>query len=135
MKYLKEIIIFVVGFMLGAVVVGVWLEMGSVRGVSSFEGCVRQGNAVMESYPRQCIDKSGKHWVEAVEMPVPGEPEELPRGGSGMMPLPIEEGPIPVEPDGGMRGVACTMEAKECPDGSFVGRQGPNCEFAECPGN
>jgi hypothetical protein len=29
--------------------------------------------------------------------------------------------------------VACTMEAKVCPDGSFVGRVGPNCEFAECP--
>lgn len=30
-------------------------------------------------------------------------------------------------------GVACTMEAKQCPDGSYVGRQGPNCEFAACP--
>jgi len=29
--------------------------------------------------------------------------------------------------------VACTMEAKICPDGSAVGRQGPNCEFAACP--
>lgn len=30
--------------------------------------------------------------------------------------------------------VFCTMEAKQCPDGSFVGRTGPNCEFAPCPG-
>lgn len=30
--------------------------------------------------------------------------------------------------------VACTMEAKLCPDGSAVGRVGPNCEFAPCPG-
>jgi hypothetical protein len=29
--------------------------------------------------------------------------------------------------------IACTMEAKQCPDGSFVGRTGPNCEFEECP--
>lgn len=29
--------------------------------------------------------------------------------------------------------VACTMEVQECPDGSFVGRSGPNCEFEECP--
>lgn len=29
--------------------------------------------------------------------------------------------------------VACTLEAKICPDGSFVGRTGPNCEFAQCP--
>lgn len=27
----------------------------------------------------------------------------------------------------------CTMEAKICPDGSSVGRQGPLCEFAACP--
>ena len=29
--------------------------------------------------------------------------------------------------------VACTMEAKLCPDGSYVGRSGPLCEFAACP--
>ena len=29
--------------------------------------------------------------------------------------------------------VACTMEAKPCPDGSYVGRTGPNCDFAACP--
>ncbi len=28
---------------------------------------------------------------------------------------------------------ACTMEAKLCPDGSSVGRGGPNCEFTPCP--
>lgn len=28
---------------------------------------------------------------------------------------------------------ACTQEAKLCPDGSAVGRIGPNCEFAPCP--
>lgn len=32
--------------------------------------------------------------------------------------------------------VACTMEAKLCPDGvTYVGRQGPKCEFALCPDN
>jgi len=29
--------------------------------------------------------------------------------------------------------VACTMDAKLCPDGSYVSRTGPNCEFALCP--
>lgn len=29
--------------------------------------------------------------------------------------------------------VACTADAKMCPDGSFVGRSGPNCEFDTCP--
>jgi len=28
---------------------------------------------------------------------------------------------------------ACTEEAKLCPDGSAVGRTGPDCEFAPCP--
>lgn len=28
--------------------------------------------------------------------------------------------------------VACTEEAKQCPDGSWVGRSGPHCEFI-CP--
>ncbi|NYZ60697.1 hypothetical protein H0O01_03290 [Candidatus Micrarchaeota archaeon] len=28
---------------------------------------------------------------------------------------------------------ACTEEARLCPDGSYVGRAGPDCEFAPCP--
>lgn len=30
---------------------------------------------------------------------------------------------------------ACTQEARLCPDGSAVGRTGPNCEFPACPEN
>lgn len=30
--------------------------------------------------------------------------------------------------------VVCTQEAKQCPDGSYVGRTGPSCEFAACGG-
>lgn len=29
--------------------------------------------------------------------------------------------------------VACTMDAKICPDGSYVGRVPPSCQFAACP--
>jgi len=29
--------------------------------------------------------------------------------------------------------VVCTQEAKLCPDGSYVGRTGPKCEFSACP--
>ncbi len=36
--------------------------------------------------------------------------------------------------EGWNKPVACTEEAKVCPDGSAVGRVGPNCEFAPCPG-
>lgn len=37
----------------------------------------------------------------------------------------------PAPPDAG--GPMCTTEAKICPDGTGVGRTGPNCEFAPCP--
>ncbi|MCK4918543.1 MAG: hypothetical protein KAS02_02055 [Candidatus Pacebacteria bacterium] len=32
-----------------------------------------------------------------------------------------------------IKNLACTEEAKLCPDGSAVGRIAPDCEFAECP--
>lgn len=35
--------------------------------------------------------------------------------------------------NGNEAAVVCTMDAKLCPDGSYVGRVGPNCEFAACP--
>jgi Immunoglobulin-like domain of bacterial spore germination len=41
--------------------------------------------------------------------------------------LQIAEAPLP---SGDER--FCTMDALQCPDGSFVGRTGPNCEFV-CP--
>lgn len=44
----------------------------------------------------------------------------------GLSPTPIATGVVP-------SAVACTLEAKVCPDGSSVGRTGPNCEFAACP--
>jgi len=40
----------------------------------------------------------------------------------------LERNAIP-QPDG----VACTMDAKVCPDGQSVGRTGPSCSFAPCP--
>ena len=40
---------------------------------------------------------------------------------------------LSVKTDNLNTGTACTMEAKICPDGSGVGRSGPNCEFAPCP--
>jgi hypothetical protein len=43
-------------------------------------------------------------------------------------PLPHVQNPID---DGGVQ-YACTMDAMQCPDGSYIGRTGPNCEFV-CP--
>lgn len=30
-------------------------------------------------------------------------------------------------------GIACKMDAMQCPDGTYVGRIPPDCEFAPCP--
>ena len=72
--------------------------------VTNFEECVEAGNLVMESYPRQC------------------------RAGDQLFIENIVEKTNDTKPP-----VACTMEAKICPDGSAVGRTGPNCEFLACP--
>src|SRR6185369_17627190 len=37
---------------------------------------------------------------------------------------------VNIVPDQG--GVVCTADAMQCPDGSYVGRTGPHCEFV-CP--
>jgi len=39
----------------------------------------------------------------------------------------------PIIPGRNDDSVFCTADVKECPDGSYVSRSGPNCEFAECP--
>lgn len=57
-------------------------------------------------------------------IPAPGETQPIVPA-----PKPI---PSPVEGDG-EEFIACTMDAKMCPDGSYVGRIAPKCEFAPCP--
>ena len=42
-------------------------------------------------------------------------------------------GTCQVIPGAGPKPILCTMEARICPDGSAVGRTGPNCEFSPCP--
>jgi hypothetical protein len=44
---------------------------------------------------------------------------------------PLEK--ISIDPYASSLPVACTMEAKLCPDGSYVSRSGPKCEFSACP--
>lgn len=60
----------------------------------------------------------------------PGE-VSIPETPGTKVPPPVPV-PVPVT-DGSGGAVACTMDAKMCPDGSYVGRTGPNCEFAPCP--
>ncbi len=56
-------------------------------------------------------------------------PEDAGTGGS-----PVPDAPSGEAPSGPPGGVVCTKDAKLCPDGSSVGRTGPSCEFAPCPG-
>jgi hypothetical protein len=55
--------------------------------------------------------------------------------GVSPMPSPTPS-PIPSpnpKPNPTPEPVACTQEAMQCPDGSYVSRTGSNCEFAKCP--
>lgn len=63
---MKHALILIAGIAL--IVVGVYFFPfgNSAPSVTSFEECVAQGNAVMESYPRQCRDSAGNLHVEDV---------------------------------------------------------------------
>ena len=50
--------------------------------VTDFESCVAAGNPVMESYPRQCSTKDGRHFVEEITVIPPSETND-PRVGQG----------------------------------------------------
>lgn len=60
--------------------------------------------------------------ISDMERRVGGENRPAPTATPEYSPAPEEEG------------VFCTLDAKLCPDGSYVGRTPPNCEFAPCPG-
>lgn len=71
--------------------------------------CLKLGGTVKASY---CVLPSGLVCGEGAVM------------AGNCPPKPVSEGTKPV---------ACTMDARICPDGSAVGRVGPYCEFAPCP--
>ncbi len=58
----------------------------------------------------------------------PGAPKEFPPTETPMPPKKGQE--LPREG----WGQPCPMDARTCPDGSYVGRIPPKCEFAPCPG-
>jgi hypothetical protein len=58
---------------------------------------------------------------------------ETPTSDSPIAPDEAPAASLPSETDPGET-VACTMDAKMCPDGSYVGRVGPDCAFAPCSG-
>ena len=56
---------------------------------------------------------------------------DMPQGTSLEMPsAQLSEQPADITPPSRTR---CTKDARQCPDGSFVSRSGPDCTFAPCP--
>jgi hypothetical protein len=100
----------IAAFFLGIIGLFVTLKPLQSAVVSSFEECASAGYPVMESYPRQCATPDGRLFVETVP------PHSF----------------VPEQPSGNSD-VICTMEVKQCPDGTYVGRVPPDCEFAPCP--
>ncbi len=61
----------------------------------------------------------------------PSSPPAIEPLVSPVVPTPISwTPPVSVVPP---TSFACTQEVKQCPDGSFVGRSVPSCEFTSCP--
>ncbi|MEY4731453.1 MAG: hypothetical protein RL681_399 [Candidatus Parcubacteria bacterium] len=65
-----------------------------------------------------CIGSAGYSWCEAKQKCLRPWEEQC-----GISVTPTPKGNL----------IQCPMDAKLCPDGSSVGRTGPNCEFAPCP--
>lgn len=78
--------------------------------IYDFESCKAAWNLVHEIYPAICYheDKSFVQEINEKDWGILGTDNEW--------------------------NTICALEAKECPDGSYVARTWLNCEFAACPG-
>lgn len=104
--------------------------------------CQRVEQVCLETFPPQCfdvcLDPGGGGGSTECETPpgaatpaADGTSDRVICGGDECIAAPIGG----TEPGGPRGGVACTEEAKLCPDGeTYVGRTGPYCDFAACPG-
>lgn len=75
--------------------------------IDSFDDCVVAGYPVIESYPAKC------------------------RAKGVLFSQKITAGTTTTQSGDS---ILCTADAKVCPNGSAVGRTGPDCVFAVCPG-
>ncbi len=80
--------------------------------IIDFQTCMDAWHAIMESNPRKC--KFGENiFTEKIQDTVTENTKNTTWEN-------IED-------------IFCTMDAKQCPDWSYVGRVWPDCEFAPCP--
>lgn len=93
------------------------MNTGFVSGSISFGATPGEGGVFLARMTDKnwAIDYEGNGSIDCVKIRTLGYPENVLTGFCDPL-------------------VACTAEAKLCPDGSAVGRSGPNCEFSPCPG-
>lgn len=89
-----------------------------------------QGSTGVEDYRVSVIYKVRSVSKELILRVIDGHFDEEKISTSPNPSTPVVKDPKPIDPPGP---TVCTMDAKQCPDGSYVGRSGPQCEFAICP--
>ncbi len=86
-------------------------ERVEISEINSYQECADAGYPIMESYPEQCATPDGRSFTRILD-----DSEVI----------------VPPPAGGDDEVVFCTQDAMQCPDGSWVGRTGPRCEFV-CP--
>lgn len=77
--------------------------------INNFQSCVDAWYPILESYPRQCKTPDKRSFTEQIETS------------------------WEVLNTNTWENTICPMDAKQCPDWSYVSRKSPNCEFEDCP--
>jgi len=105
--------------------------------INDFESCVQAGYPILESYPRQCKTPDWQTFVEELdeknEKQKDNEEEENNEEETTTQQNNNSNTGETINTENEDIKVVCAMDAKECPDGSFVSRIWPDCEFAPCP--
>ncbi|MFA5831605.1 MAG: Hint domain-containing protein [Candidatus Paceibacterota bacterium] len=128
--YFISFVIFILGVLLGVMATYSYLTLSPVDPIDGGIACTMEAKICPDG---SSVGRTGPN-CEFEKCPSSGTTGTVGTGGTE----PIDStggntGAGTILPGDGGGGVACTMDAKICPDGSSVGRVGPNCEFAECP--
>ncbi len=113
----------------------VWLMTGLIlilvgAGIFFLHREIEALNKETDIMPQPTIEESVE--PEVTETPVSIEPTKVaPTKSTAIPTMPISTQAPAVSPTEAV--TLCTQEAMQCPDGSWVGRSGPQCEF-KCPG-
>lgn len=129
-RLVVALVLFIIGL------VGFFLSIGT-QSLSSLKGnhCTEEamvcpdGNSVVRSGP-QCAFAPCK--TSPTIRGITEDPFEVPFEETPTEPN-QKTLPAPAPPETPKKEVMCPQDAKMCPDGSFVGRIAPKCQYAPCP--